>query len=170
MGVKFGAAALLIAFGSAYGLRLTAHDKAYGLGPKAYGTASGISVALSPKPYALGHQKTTKDGLYSAEQATRGAELYVKHCERCHTPEKVPQGKKPGPPIVGDKFLDTWRDRTVGELFDTVLNTMPSDGSATLTPEQALDSTAHILKANGFPAGKAPMKNDDAMKNAVIVR
>jgi len=96
--------------------------------------------------------------------------LYVKHCERCHTPEKVPAGKKPGPPIAGDKFLDTWRDRTVGELFDTILNTMPSDGSATLTAEQALDSTAHILKTNGFPAGKTPMKNDDTMKNALIVK
>ncbi|HVQ42264.1 MAG TPA: cytochrome c [Vicinamibacterales bacterium] len=159
MGVKFGAAALLIAFGSAYGLGL-----------KAYGDLPEFSASLSPKPYVLSHQKTTKDGLYAAEQATRGAELYVKHCERCHTPEKVPAGKKPGPPIVGDKFLDTWRDRTVGELFDTVLNTMPSDGSVTLTADQALDSTAHILKANGFPAGKAPMKNDDAMKSALIVK
>ena len=140
MGVKFGAAALLLV---AIGLRTT---------PESYG------------------QKTTKDGLYSVEQATRGAELYVKHCERCHTPERVPEGKKPGPPIAGDKFLDTWRDRTVGELFETVLNTMPSDGSVTLTADQALDSTAHILKANGFPAGKAPMKNDDAMKSALIVK
>jgi len=143
MGVRVAAVALALAFVSAYGLRLTAYEQA---------------------------QKTTKDGLYSAEQATRGGELYVKYCEKCHTPEKVPAGKKPGPPIAGDKFIDTWRDRTVGELFDTILNTMPSDGSATLTADQALDSTAHILKANGFPAGKTPMKNDDAMKSAVIVK
>jgi mono/diheme cytochrome c family protein len=154
MGVRIWAAAFLAAFGSAYGLRLTAYETAY----------------VSRTPYDVRQQKTTKDGLYAAEQATRGGELYVKHCERCHTPEKVPEGKKPGPPIVGDKFLDTWRDRTVGELFDTILNTMPSDGSATLTAEQALDSTAHILKVNGFPAGKTPMKNDDAMKTAVIVK
>ena len=154
MGVRSATLALLLAFGLAYGVRLGAYATAYGVRPAAY---DGI-------------QKTTKDGLYSAEQATRGGELYVKYCERCHTPEKVPEGKKPGPPIAGDKFLDTWRDRTVGELFDTILNTMPSDGSATLTAEQALDSTAHILKANGFPAGKTPMKNDDAMKTAVIVK
>ena len=159
MGVKFGAAALLVLLGSAYGLRLMA-----------YGEHTELSVSVSREPYAVSHQKTVKDGLYAAEQATRGGELYVKYCEKCHTPEKVPEGKKPGPPVVGDKFLDTWRDRTVGELFDTILNTMPSDGSATLTPEQALDSTAHILKVNGFPAGKAPMKNDDAMKNALIVK
>ncbi len=154
MGVRIATLALALALGTAYGLRLTAYEKAYGLGLTAYGKA----------------QKTTKDGLYSAEQATRGGELYVKYCEKCHTPEKVPAGKKPGPPIVGDKFIETWRDRTVGELFDTILNTMPSDGSATLTAEQALDSTAHILKVNGFPAGKTPMKNDDAMKTAVIVK
>jgi len=150
MGVKAGAAALLLV---AIASRVSF--------PQAF---SGETMP------GLVFQKTVKDGLYSAEQATRGAELYVKHCERCHTPEKVPAGKKPGPPIVGDKFLDTWRDRTVGELFDTILNTMPSDGSLTLTAEQALDSTAHILKANGFPAGKAPMKNDDAMKSALIVK
>ena len=150
MGVKAGAAALLLV---AIASRVSF--------PQAF---SGETMP------GLVFQKTVKDGLYSAEQATRGGELYVKHCERCHTPEKVPAGKKPGPPIVGDKFLDTWRDRTVGELFDTILNTMPSDGSLTLTAEQALDSTAHILKANGFPAGKAPMKNDDTMKNALIVK
>jgi len=150
MGVKAGAAALLLV---AIASRVSF--------PQAF---SGETMP------GLVFQKTVKDGLYSAEQATRGGELYVKHCERCHTPEKVPAGKKPGPPIVGDKFLDTWRDRTVGELFDTILNTMPSDGSLTLTAEQALDSTAHILKANGFPAGKAPMKNDDAMKSALIVK
>lgn len=115
-------------------------------------------------------QKTTKDKLYTKEQATRGAELYVKYCEKCHTPEKVPEGKKPGPPVVGAKFLDTWADRPLGELFDTIMNTMPSDGSAVLTVDQVLDSVAHILQANGFPDGPAPLKNDEAMKTAIIVK
>ena len=115
-------------------------------------------------------QKTTRDKLYSKDQATRGAEQYVKYCEKCHTPEKVPEGKKPGPPVVGPKFLETWADRTVGELFATIRDTMPSDGSTTLTPEQSLDAVAHILQINGFPDGPAPLKNDDQMKTAVIVK
>ena len=78
----------------------------------------------------------------------------MKHCERCHTPEKVPEGKKPGPPIVGDKFIDTWSDRTLGELFDSILNTMPSDGSMTLTADQALDSDAHSCKPTGSPQAR----------------
>jgi mono/diheme cytochrome c family protein len=115
-------------------------------------------------------QKTTRDKIYSKDQADRGAQLYVKHCERCHTPEKVPEGKKPGPPVSGEKFMGVWADRTLGELFDTIHNTMPSDGSAVLTPDQSLDSLAYILKLNGFPEGAAPLKNDDAMKNIVIVK
>jgi len=115
-------------------------------------------------------QKTTRDKLYSKEQATRGGELYVKFCEKCHTPEKVAEGKKPGPPIAGPKFLEAWADRTVGELFATIRDTMPSDGAVTLTADQVLDAVAHILQANGFPDGPAPLKNDDAMKTAVIVK
>ena len=115
-------------------------------------------------------QKTTKDKLYSKEQAERGTAIYVKHCERCHTPEKVPEGKKPGPPVFGPKFLETWADRTLGEMFGSILNTMPSDGSAVLTADETLDVMAHLLKANGFPEGPAPLKNDDTMKNAIIVK
>jgi hypothetical protein len=115
-------------------------------------------------------QKTTKDRLFTKEQAARGEALYVKHCERCHNPEKVPAGKKPGPPTIGAKFLDTWADRTLGELFTTIFTTMPSDGTATLTVEESLDSVAYLLKANGFPEGTTPLKNDDAMKSAVIVK
>ena len=115
-------------------------------------------------------QKTTKDKLYSKEQATRGGEQYVKVCQQCHTPEKVPPGKKPGPPLTGPKFMDAWVDRPLGELFGTIFNTMPSDGSMTLTVDQALDAVAYILQLNGYPDGPAPLKNDDVMKNALIVK
>ena len=115
-------------------------------------------------------QKSTRDKIFTKEQAERGAQLYVKHCERCHTPEKVPAGKKPGPPVAGEKFIATWADRTLGELFDTINNTMPSDGSAVLTVDESLDSMAHILKLNGFPEGTVPLKNDDAMKAIIIVK
>ena len=160
MGVKLGAAALLLV--SAVGLRA--------MGARVSSIESrdfspGVSGSEDP-----GLQKTTKDKLYSKEQADRGAAIYVKQCERCHTPEKVPEGKKPGPPVVGPKFLETWADKTVGELFTTILTTMPSDGSAVLTEAETLDVLAHLLKANGFPEGPAAMKNDDAMNKAIIVK
>jgi mono/diheme cytochrome c family protein len=132
---------------------------------------AAISIRASAEISSpLDLQKTVKDKVYSKEQATRGAALYAKHCERCHDPAKVPEGKKPGPPTIGAKFLETWQDKTLGELFATIFTTMPSDGSMALTADETLDSIAHILKANGFPEGTAPLKNDDAMKAIVIVK
>ena len=145
MGLKFVVAALVL--GAAISLRASAE----------------ISGTVSS-------QKTVKDKVYSKEQAERGAALSAKHCDRCHDPAKVPEGKKPGPPTVGTKFLETWQDKTLGELFATIFTTMPSDGSMALTADETLDAVAHILKANGFPEGTAPLKNDDAMKAIVIVK
>jgi cytochrome c5 len=120
--------------------------------------------------YASASQKTARDKVYSKEQAARGADVYVKYCEKCHDPDKLPEGKKPPPPVMGEKFRDTWQDRTLGELYTLILTTMPSDASTVLTPDQTLDVMAHLLKANQYPEGTAPLKNDDAMKAIVIVK
>lgn len=133
----------------------------------------GLAVSARVAAGAAGRAdspQSTRDRVYSKEQAARGAELYVKHCERCHTPEKVPAGKKPGPPVQGAKFFEVWQDRPLGELFDSILNTMPSDGSAILTPDQTLDTVAYILQLNGLPDGALPLKYDAAMKSVTIVK
>jgi S-disulfanyl-L-cysteine oxidoreductase SoxD len=124
--------------------------------------------AVSTAPAAV--QQTTRDKIYAKAQAAHGAELYVKYCERCHDPAKVPAGKKPGPPVTGEKFIDKWQDHTLGELFASIFTTMPSDGSAVLSEAETLDLVAYLVSANGFPEGPAPLKNDDAMKATVIVK
>ena len=165
MGIKAAAGALALAIGFS-GSQVLGSSGPSGADVFLRPVTSANSVASTP-----GHaQKTTRDKLYTKEQAARGETLYVKHCERCHNPAKVPEGKKPGPPTIGAKFLETWADRTLGELFSTLYTTMPSDGTATLSVEESLDATAYLLKANGFPEGTTPLKNDDAMKNAVIVK
>jgi hypothetical protein len=82
----------------------------------------------------------------------------------------VAAGKKPAPPLAGDLFLDSWKDRTVGELMATIKLTMPNDGSMTLTADDAADFAALILMNNKFPEGKAPLKYDDEGKKIVIVK
>jgi len=140
------------------------------IGAAALILAAAIIARGTVAAAAIGQDKTTRDRIYTKEQAARGAELYVKFCEKCHDPAKVPEGKKPGPQTIGPKFLDTWQDRTLGELFSNILNTMPNDGSAILTSDQTLDLVAHLLKANGFPEGDAALRNDAAMKATVIVK
>jgi mono/diheme cytochrome c family protein len=132
--------------------------------------AAFTSLILFTSLTAHGLQRTVRDKIYTKEQAARGAELYGTYCDKCHDPAKLPEGKKPPPPIVGDKFKENWQDKTLGELYTTVLTTMPSDASTVLTPEQTLDLLAHLLKLNEYPEGTAPLKNDDATKAIVIVR
>lgn len=123
------------------------------------------------RPVRASHgQRTTKDGVYTKAQADKASETYAKVCAGCHDPAKVPEGKKPSPPLVGDVFFDNWKDRTVGELMTTIRLTMPNDGSMTLTVEDAENLTAYILQLNKLPEGKEPLKNDDAGKKTVITK
>ena len=145
MGLRIGAAALALA--AAIGIR---------------------AIAATPSVQTPAPQKTTKDKVFTKDQATRGADLYAKSCDRCHDPAKVVPGKKPAPPTIGAKFMETWQDKTLGELYGTIFNTMPGDGLLILTADQTLDLMAYMLQANGYPAGEAPLKNDDAMKAVVI--
>jgi mono/diheme cytochrome c family protein len=114
--------------------------------------------------------KTTKDKVYSTEQAARGEKQYAAVCASCHDPAKVPAGKKPAPPLVGEKFLDKWQSRTLGELLTNIQTTMPNDGSAVLSEAETADVVAYMLKANGFPDGPAALKYGAPSKDIVIVK
>jgi len=131
--------------------------------------AAGLALLLTSAVLASS-QKTTKDGVYTKAQADRVAGTFEKVCASCHIPEKVVEGKKPGPWLTGDVFFSNWADRTLGELMTTIRLTMPNDGSMVLTVEDATDLTAFILQMNKFPEGKEPLKNDDAGKKTVIAK
>ncbi|HKV99064.1 MAG TPA: cytochrome c [Vicinamibacterales bacterium] len=113
-------------------------------------------------------QKTTQDKVYTKAQAARGEKQYATVCASCHDPAKVAAGKKPAPELVGDKFLSTWDGRTLGDLLDQILTTMPDDASVVLTEDQTADLVAYILQANKFPDGAADLKYGASSKDIVI--
>ncbi len=138
-----------------------------GVGARLVG--AGAVLALATTVLTAG-QKTTRDGVYTKAQAERAVAQYEKVCANCHDPAKVPSDKKPAPPLVGDVFIDNWKDRPLGELLTVIRLTMPSDGSVTLTTEEAVNLTAFILQMNKFPDGKDELKNDDSGKKVMIVK
>jgi mono/diheme cytochrome c family protein len=117
---------------------------------------------------ATAPQKSTQDKIYTKAQAARGEKQYATICATCHDPAKVPEGKKPAPPLVGDAFLTKWDGRTLGELQDQILTTMPNDGSVVLTEDQTADLVAYILQANKQPDGTADLKYGASSKDIVI--
>ena len=93
-------------------------------------------------------------GVYSAEQATRGQELYDDQCASCHGVEM--EGSI-GPPMVGDAFMANYSERPLTTLVDKIQNTMPFQSAGTLSREQSIDLAAYILQGGEFPAGQAEL-------------
>jgi mono/diheme cytochrome c family protein len=127
-----------------------------------------LVIALATTARGSFVQKTTQDKVYSKAQAARGEKQYATVCASCHDPAKVAAGKKPAPELVGDKFLSTWDGRTLGDLLDQILTTMPDDASVVLTEDQTADLVAYILQANKFPDGTADLKYGASSKDIVI--
>jgi len=113
--------------------------------------------------------RTSRDRIYSKAQAERGAATWVKRCESCHDPARVPAGRKAGPVLTGDPFMAQWENRPLGELLTVTQLTMPSDGSVTLSDDETADVIAYVLQANGFPDGPADLKFA-AAQDIVIVK
>jgi mono/diheme cytochrome c family protein len=106
---------------------------------------------------------STRDGVYSADQAQRGKTSYGTLCGSCHGDDLA--GSGPSPALSGDDFIGNWTGQTVGDLFNKIETTMPATKPGSLTREQTADLVAYILSANKFPAGKADLPIDaDSLK------
>ena len=75
------------------------------------------------------------------------------------------------PPLAGSAFTFKWRKEPLSALFIKIRYTMPPnpapDATPRLTPEQGADLVAHVLKTNGFPAGKTDFAASDATTSRI---
>lgn len=116
------------------------------------GAASGLGL-LPAFPV------TAQDGVYTAAQADEGDALYEDRCAVCHgeLDAIVPEMAV----LLGDHtFRNTWRGRSLGELFEYVQETMPQDAPGTLTGEESAAIVAAILRGNRLAAGEMPLPDD----------
>ena len=99
-------------------------------------------------------------GVYSADQAKRGQAVYNDACAKCHLDDL--SGGATSPPLKGDDFLNGWKGKSVGALFDEVRMTMPFDAPGSLTPAQYADILAYIFSVNKYPAGDKELDKEMA--------
>ena len=102
---------------------------------------------------------SASSGVYTADQAKRGQAVYADACSKCHL-DDLTGGTSP--PLVGNEFLSSWKDKTVGALFEEVRMTMPLDNPGGLMPAQYADVLAYVLSVNKFPAGEKELAHDTA--------
>ncbi len=119
-------------------------------GSAALGVAGMFSAALWAQ-----EQRTVWSGVYTTEQAARGAVLFDKHCAQCHGPSG--EGGGMAPALVGAAFSANYDGQTVGDLFDRNRTTMPPDKIGAFGPQEQADILAAMLEFNKFPAGPSEL-------------
>ena len=96
------------------------------------------------------------DGVYTEEQARRGAAIYGRECASCHGADL--NGADEIPALSGPAFLANWDGLTVGDLSERVRRSMPPSKPGQLNRQQITDILCHVLSANGFPADKTELE------------
>ena len=114
--------------------------------------ASVLGPAIAQSPVSVW------DGVYSDQQAGRGAALYQTMCASCHG-DKL-QGKGQTPALIGSDFVMNWSGMTVGDLFDKIQTSMPADKPGNLSRDQNASLVAYLLSANKFPSGSVELSSE----------
>jgi mono/diheme cytochrome c family protein len=103
--------------------------------------------------------RSTLAGVYSAEQASRGQDVYAGMCKSCHTAASH----------TGVTFQKLWDGRSLSELFGYISTKMPKNEPGSLSPEEYADLLAYLLKLNQMPAGSADLTPDTTMLGAIRI-
>jgi S-disulfanyl-L-cysteine oxidoreductase SoxD len=123
---------------------------------------AALSLVLGLSAAALNAQTAKRnvwDGVYSADQAAQGKDLFADKCATCHGADL--NGAEMAPPLVGPTFLGDWVGQSADDLFTRIHTTMPANDPGSLSNAQATQVLAYILSVNQFPAGSAALPSDD---------
>jgi len=115
-----------------------------------------LGLCLSFAVYAEEYPNIN-DGIFTKEQAKKGAKLYKEHCLICHN-------KKYFKPV-----LKAWEGRTLALLFETMSTTMPETNPAGLPRKTYVDILAYILSLSKYSAGETKLDyRNKALNNITI--
>lgn len=116
-------------------------------------TAALTSAALRAQQPAAA--TSIWDGVYTAEQATRGEAVYQQECSTCHGGDLAGDGFAPA--LSGAEFTNTWNGTSLGDLFERIRISMPPSGPSAVKASDKADILAFVLKAGRFPEGKTEL-------------
>lgn len=129
-------------------------------GVKAAAPVLALLCCLAPwSMLAQEAPRTTKAGAYTADQATKGREVFNSMCLGCHTTASH----------MGPAFELKWFGRPLFDLYDYLSQTMPKTAPGSLTEDEYVWVTAYILRLNGMPPGKMELSAEPAWLKAVRV-
>jgi mono/diheme cytochrome c family protein len=96
--------------------------------------------------------RTTRSGVYTAAQASRGGAIYALSCASCHSAATH----------ASPTFVARWTGHSLAELFQYMNEEMPKENPGSLSPREYTLVLAYLLKMNGMPAGKTDLPTTTA--------
>ena len=103
--------------------------------------------------------RSTQSGVYTAEQALRGRDVYAGMCQSCHTAVSH----------AGPVFQTIWGGRPLSELFAFIIERMPKNDPGSLSREEYADVLAYLLKMNQMPEGPVELAPDSTVLKAIRI-
>lgn len=91
--------------------------------------------------------RSVQIGVYTEEQAARGAAIFEKTCVACHEPAEFGDGA----------YIEGWSGQTAHDLIEHIRATMPQDNPGSLKRKEYVDVVAYLFRMNGLPTGDAEM-------------
>jgi mono/diheme cytochrome c family protein len=117
---------------------------------------------------ASAQQRTTASGVFTAEQAKNGEQVYQAQCATCHGSEL--QNTDPeAPSLTEGAFKFGWEGKTLADRFEQIRGTMPLGKARSLDDQTYVDIIAYILQFNGIPAGNQKLAPDKAALEQIVV-
>lgn len=102
--------------------------------------------------------RSTRDGVYTTEQAARGRVVYDRVCAECHAVDWY-RGE-----------VIEWSDgQPVWNLYDFLRNTMPDDHPGGLLTREYVDMIAYILELNDQPAGEDELPYRPSLLSRIVI-
>jgi len=107
-------------------------------------------VSAQANGETTGSVRTTRSGVYTADQATKGREIYSLSCVSCHAAVTH----------TGPAFAAKWHGQRLSELYQYIVEFMPKADPGSLSPEEYTLVLAYLLRMNGMPAGAQALPVD----------
>jgi mono/diheme cytochrome c family protein len=105
--------------------------------------ALGLAFAVALAPRARGDaSRTTRDGVYTAEQSERGKEVYQRACAECHALD-----------WYQSEAVRAWNGAPVYNLYELILTRMPPTNPGSLKTREYVDILAYVFALNDQPVG-----------------
>lgn len=104
--------------------------------------------------------RSTRDGIFSAEQAQRGRSGFLWNCMECHELEEY---------TAAGAYLEEMEGKPVWEVFEFIWSEMPEDNPSWLEPEEYADILAYILSVYGMPSGDQELPTDKATLEDIVI-